>query len=134
MYPLLHELSRVAEGDYKVPGTNLIIEAGTRVIVPLASIHRDADIYEDPDKFNPERFTPEEVKKRHPTAFLAFGEGPRNCVAFRFGLMQAKIGLITLLRKFSFSTCELSLSDINLNLASYIISSADEIYLDVKAL
>lgn len=134
MYPLLHEISRVAVNDYKVPGMDLIIEAGTRIVIPLAAIHRDPDIYEDPDNYHPERFAPEEVKKRHPLAFLAFGEGPRNCIAYRLGLMQAKIGLVMLLRNFAFSPLHLSPKPINLNLQSYVVASADGIMLNVKAL
>lgn len=134
MYPLLHELCRVAVNDYEIPGTDLVIEGGTRVVIPLAAIHRDSDIYDDPDNYNPERFSPEEVRKRHPLSFLAFGEGPRNCVAYRFGLMQAKIGLVTLLRNFVFSPCESSPEVLNLNLESYMISPADGIMLNVKVL
>lgn len=134
MYPLLHELCRVAINDYKVPETDLIIEAGTRVIIPLAAIHRDPDIYDDPETYFPERFAPAKVKERDPLSFLAFGEGPRNCVAYRFGLMQAKIGLIMLLKNFTFSTCESSLKSINLNVQTYIVSSADGIMMNVKVL
>ncbi|KAL5278101.1 hypothetical protein ACFFRR_003008 [Megaselia abdita] len=134
MHPLLHELCRVAINDYKIKGTDLVIEAGTRVIIPIASIHRDPDIYDDPDNFNPERFASEEVQKRHAMSFLAFGEGPRNCIAFRLGLMQAKLGLIMLLRKFSFSPCDLSTKVINVNVESYIASSAEGIMMNVKPL
>lgn len=134
MYPLLHEICRIAVNDHKIKGTDLVIAKGTRIVVPLAAIHRDPDIYEDPHNFQPERFTPEEIKKRHPMSYLPFGEGPRNCVAYRFGLMQAKLGLIMLLKNFSFSICEHSSTSVGVNLQSYILSSADGIKLNVKPL
>lgn len=131
---MLHEICRVATNDYNIQGTDLVIEHGTRIIVPLAAIHRDGDIYKNPNDFQPERFAPEQVKKRHPMSFLAFGEGPRNCLAYRFGLMQAKIGLIMLLKNFSFSLCELTTTKMEFNPQSYILTSSEGIMLKVDVL
>ena len=46
------------------------------------------------------RFTAEEKAKRHPCAYLPFGLGPRNCVGMRFALMEAKMALVEIVRKF----------------------------------
>ena len=46
------------------------------------------------------RFTAEEKAKRHPCAYLPFGLEPRNCVGMRFALMEAKMVLIEVLRKY----------------------------------
>lgn len=67
-------------------------------------MHHDPEYYENPEEFNPERFTSENVAKRHPYTFLPFGDGPRNCIGMRFGMMQTRMGLIALLRNFKFST------------------------------
>ena len=50
------------------------------------------------------RFTAEEKAKRHPCAYFPFGLGPRNCVGMRFALMEAKMALIEIVRKFRIET------------------------------
>ncbi|XP_052863097.1 cytochrome P450 6a2-like [Anopheles cruzii] len=102
-YPPVESLTRVPLRDYTIPGTKHVIPKDTLVQIPVYALHRDADHYPDPDQFNPDRFLPEEVQRRHPYVYLPFGEGPRICIGLRFGVMQAKIGLIMLLRNFRFA-------------------------------
>ncbi|XP_035774129.1 probable cytochrome P450 6a14 isoform X3 [Anopheles albimanus] len=102
-YPPVEGLNRVADVDYTIPGTKHVIPKRTLVQIPVYALQHDSDYFPDPERFDPDRFSPEEVKKRHPYVFLPFGEGPRICIGLRFGLMQTKVGLITLLRKFRFS-------------------------------
>ena len=46
------------------------------------------------------RFTPEEKAKRHPCAYMPFGNGPRSCIGMRFALLEAKMALIEIVSKF----------------------------------
>lgn len=96
-------LIRVCENDYKIKDTNLVIEKDTFVIIPTTSIQRDPEYWPEPDVFNPERFTDQEIESRHNCAYLPFGDGPRVCIGMRFAKMQVAIGLITLLQDFKFS-------------------------------
>ncbi|EDW54394.1 probable cytochrome P450 6a14 [Drosophila sechellia] len=106
-YPALSSLTRLASEDYEIPspdgGDPVVLEKGTSVHIPVLAIHYDPEMYPEPHEFRPERFAPDACRERHPTAFLGFGDGPRNCIGLRFGRMQVKVGLITLLRRFRFS-------------------------------
>jgi len=66
-----------------------------------ACIMRDPDYFEDPETFNPElHFSAEAKAKRSPYAYLAFGQGPRNCIGMRFALLVVKMSLIHILHKY----------------------------------
>lgn len=90
--------------EYKIPDTDVTLPVNLTIMIPVYGMHHDPDYFEEPSKFKPERFSPENVKNRPACAFLPFGDGPRNCIGLRFGMMQAKIGLVVLLKNFVFST------------------------------
>ncbi|XP_067627256.1 cytochrome P450 6a9-like [Eurosta solidaginis] len=106
-YPIAPNLMRQAANDYMVPGhPKYTIKKGMMVTIPTIGIHYDPDIYPEPDKFDPTRFTPNVVKQRESVDWLPFGDGPRNCIGTRFGMMQMRCGLVYLLRQYKFTTCE----------------------------
>ncbi|XP_055696257.1 cytochrome P450 6a9-like [Lutzomyia longipalpis] len=104
-HPIVDSLIRTCGQDYPVPGTKHVIEKGTFVSIPVYGIHHDPEIYPNPETFDPDRFTDENIKKRHPYAWIPFGEGPRICVGLRFGVMQTRVGLAHLLSKYRVKTC-----------------------------
>ena len=46
----------------------------------MYALHRDPKYYENPNKFDPERFSDENKHKIDPCAYIPFGTGPRNCI------------------------------------------------------
>lgn len=79
-YPALPFLSRESLEDYTFENTKVTIPKETMIWVPVFPIHRDPEIYPDPEKFDPERFSEDKMKERNPMYYLPFGHGPRNCV------------------------------------------------------
>ena len=77
-YPVVGMLNRQCVKTYRIPGTNVTIDPGTPVIIPMLGLHRDPDYFPNPLKFDPERFNNE--KDVTPFIYLPFGEGPRNCI------------------------------------------------------
>ncbi|KAG8176926.1 hypothetical protein JTE90_018709 [Oedothorax gibbosus] len=105
LYPPLPRLERSADTDYTLKNTEITLRKGMLVSVPIYGMHRDPNFYPDPEKFDPDRFTPEEKAKRDPYVYLPFGAGPRNCVAMRFALMEVKVCLAHVIASFTIKTC-----------------------------
>ena len=76
------------------------IPEGLIIVIPTYSIHRDPSIYPDPDKFDPERFSPAAKQSRNPYAYLPFGHGPHNCIGMRFAQMEMRLVLARMLKKY----------------------------------
>lgn len=105
-YASLPFLNRKCTEDYKFPDSNLVIPKGTALIIPTHAIHHDPEYYPDPYKFNPERFMGDATKTKNNFTFLPFGEGPRMCIGNRFGLLQVKTCLSTMINSFQISLSE----------------------------
>ncbi|XP_017126250.1 probable cytochrome P450 6a14 [Drosophila elegans] len=133
-HPLLPHLIRECNRDYKVPHTDIVLDNGVNALIPVHNIHHDPEIYPEPEKFDPSRFDPEEVKSRHPMAYLPFGDGPRNCIGLRFGKVQAKVGLVSLLRSFQFSVSKRTEVPLILSKKSFLLATENGLFLKVEAI
>ncbi|OXU29726.1 hypothetical protein TSAR_016158, partial [Trichomalopsis sarcophagae] len=105
-YPPVTVMMRKTMQPYTFSGTKVTIPKGMRVWIPAYAIQRDPAIYPDPDTFDPERFSEENIKQRHPSFYLPFGDGPRNCIGARFANYQSKIGIIQVLRNYKVEVCD----------------------------
>jgi len=87
---------------WRIPGTDITMKKDDLLTFSIMGLHRDAEHWSHPDQFHPEHFSKEEKAARHPYAFQAFGQGPRSCVGMRFALLEAKVAVMQVLRRFTF--------------------------------
>jgi cytochrome P450 len=74
----------------------------TRVHIPVFALHRNVRLWDHPNAFDPDRFTPERIKARSRYAFLPFGGGPRICIGASFATIEAAVLLASFVRAFRF--------------------------------
>jgi cytochrome P450 len=99
LYPPAWCFERDALEDDELSG--YFIPKGSVVAVCPYSLHRSDVYWERPEAFEPDRFLPERVAARPRQAYLPFGDGPRVCIGRAFAMMEAKIILATIVRRFS---------------------------------
>lgn len=100
LYPSAPVLARTSREWDMVNG--LPVPAKTDVIVSTWLLHRQRDIWSEPDAFRPERFFGDAAAEIPRDAYLPFGLGPRVCIGARFAMMEMVIVLACLLRRVRF--------------------------------
>lgn len=80
MYPPVPVIARKVTQDVRLASHDYVVPAGTTVVIGTYKVHRRADIYPNPDVFNPDNFLPERTQNRHYYSYIPFSAGPRSCV------------------------------------------------------
>lgn len=97
LYPPAYFQLRVAHNDCKFD--NYFVPAGSLMFISQYVMHRDPRYYSNPDKFDPQRWTPEAQAKRPQFAYFPFGGGPRSCIGDSFAWMEAVLTIATLAQR-----------------------------------
>jgi enediyne biosynthesis protein E7 len=98
LYPPVWMLPRRAIADDQINGH--AIPSGADVLLCLFTLHRHPDFWDNPEQFDPERFSAGQAAGRAPFAYLPFGTGPRTCLGKRFGLTEIMLVLAVLASRF----------------------------------
>jgi len=98
LYPAAYLFAREAVTDdvidgYPIPPKTLIF------ITPFIT-HRDPTYWPDPERFDPDRFAPEQVSNRPRHIYYPFGEGPHVCIGNNFALMEMQLILAIALQRY----------------------------------
>jgi len=101
IYPPFWMVDRMAladdrAGDVAIPG-------GSTVVVFVYGAHHSPQYWQNPESFDPERFSKANEKLHTPFAHLPFGAGPRGCIGGNYAMLQMLMILSVLLRKYDFS-------------------------------
>jgi len=72
----------------------------TKLVYAIYTIHHLHEFWPEPEKFDPYRFTQENSKDRHPYAYLPFGVGRRTCIGKDVTILQEKVVLASIIRKY----------------------------------
>ncbi|XP_032676676.1 probable cytochrome P450 6a13 isoform X2 [Odontomachus brunneus] len=102
--PALAYLTKICTNAIDLKGSDGVVcsvEPGTNIVISVHGLQSDSRYWENPDVFDPERFSPEKKHAIEKFAFLPFGEGPRMCVGMRMAILQIKACLAIFLRKYS---------------------------------
>lgn len=102
LYPPVPIMSRQAVADATIDGH--AVKAGTSVLMPIYAIHRHARRWDDPDAFDPERFSPQREAQIPRYQYMPFGAGPRICIGMSFALLEATVMVATMVRHARFET------------------------------
>ncbi|XP_046751174.1 cytochrome P450 6k1-like [Diprion similis] len=131
-YPSLPILDRMANADYELPETGLVIEKGTPVYISLLGMHYDPEYFPEPHKFDPERFSDVNKKKIPRYAYLPFGIGPRSCIGVRLGLLQSKLGILKLISNYELSACEKTKTPPHFDPKALFLTANDGLFVNAR--
>lgn len=98
LYPPFWMVDRMALSDDQAG--DLLIPKGSTVVVFVYGAHHSPKYWENPETFDPERFSKANEKLHNQFAYLPFGAGPRGCIGGNYAMLQILMILSVLLRKY----------------------------------
>lgn len=100
LYPTIWSVGRRCTQDDEIAGYH--IPKGMNVVVPIFHYHWDQRFWNEPRKFDPDRFAPERRPAPDSMTYFPFGAGPRSCIGNHFALQELAIMTVLFYRRFTF--------------------------------
>ncbi|MDT3395891.1 cytochrome P450 [Streptomyces sp. B1866] len=104
LFPPIFVYMRCAAQDDTIGGYH--VPAGRWVVVCPYVTHRHPEFWDNPEGFEPERFTPARSADRHRMAYLPFGAGPRKCIGDSFAMLQMPLVIAMIAQRFRLDLVE----------------------------
>jgi len=104
LHPPVTGFGRNLECDTVIEGINF--PKGTSLIIDTISLHTNPEYWDEPLKFNPDRFSDEKFLKRNPYCYVPFSAGPRNCIGQKFAMLEEKILLYHVMLNFKIESVQ----------------------------
>jgi cytochrome P450 len=98
LYPPAWSVGRVAIEDVQIG--EYFLPKGTRAALHIYHVHHSPALWDNPEAFDPDRFSPEREASVPRYAYIPFGGGPRVCIGNHFAMMEAKLILATVASRF----------------------------------
>jgi cytochrome P450 len=98
LYPPAWSLARTVTKEVELGGYRLPV--GANVVMSQWILHRDPRFFEQPEQFNPDRWTAEAAQRLPRFAYFPFGGGPRLCIGASFAMMEANLLLAAIAQRF----------------------------------
>lgn len=98
--------ARTCTKEWQIPETKIRVPVGTRLVIPLIGIQNDPQYFENPDVFDPDRFSSENRSKIATCTYMPFGEGPRRCAGMNLAKLQARIIIFHILKNFKITAVD----------------------------
>ncbi|XP_037522154.1 cytochrome P450 3A6 isoform X1 [Rhipicephalus sanguineus] len=116
--PIITFTSRCPDKDYRYG--KYLIKKGTSVMVPTYQLHHDPKYWDYPEKFVPERFSPENKDRINPTVYQPFGLGHRICIGQRLAQVELASATTEVLRHYRIMLGASQKKDLELDTYSYL--------------
>ncbi|XP_050528838.1 cytochrome P450 4g15-like isoform X2 [Daktulosphaira vitifoliae] len=100
LYPPVPIIARHLYENVKLESKGITLPAGATVAISPFKLHRNPDVFPNPEMFNPDNFLPEKSAARHYYSYIPFSAGPRSCVGRKYAMLKLKILLSTIIRNF----------------------------------
>ncbi|XP_019773542.2 cytochrome P450 4C1 isoform X1 [Dendroctonus ponderosae] len=114
LFPIAAILVRKAEENIDI-GDHIILK-DCSIVFGILNVHRNEKYWPQPNKFDPDRFLPENASAIQPGSYLPFSYGPRNCIGPKYAMMDMKALLATVLRKYRVVTSYKRIEDIEVKM------------------
>ena len=101
LHPVAYILMRTAAEELEIRGFR--VPQGSRVFAAPSISHRMPEVFPEPERYVPERFSPARDESRTPHSLIGFGGGVHRCAGVNFAYLEMKVALTLLLQHYEFN-------------------------------